>query len=98
MEILQEGTVPAPELWHEEVTCKADDKHDTEEKCGAVLKITAADLVLRYYKGSHFNHYYTAIRCPRCLKWSRVFPPEVVWRPLHSDENRAKAMFDGFGD
>lgn len=97
MKILKEGIVPAPEIWSEEVTCRAKDKHDSEG-CGAVLKITTTDLVLRYWKGAYFTHYYTAIQCPRCLKFNRVFPPETVWRLLHSNENKARATFDGFSD
>jgi hypothetical protein len=97
MEVLKEGQVPAPELWCEEVVCGAKDKHD-QEGCGAVLKVAVSDLILRYWKGSHFNHYYTAVQCPRCLKYNRVHPPKAVWLPLHTEENKAKASFDGFSD
>ena len=97
MEIVKEGSIPSPELWCEEVTCNAKDKHD-KEGCGAVLKITATDLVLAYWEGTHFNHYYTAIKCTRCLKYNRVSPPETVWGPLHMHDNKRNAVFDGFSD
>lgn len=97
MEIIKEGLFHTPEPWSEEAMCNAKDKHD-KSGCSAVLKIAAADLVLMYWKGSHYDHYYTGVQCPCCLKFNRVNPPESVWRPLHTKENQAKALFDGFSD
>ncbi|HVY73060.1 MAG TPA: hypothetical protein VG984_03380 [Candidatus Paceibacterota bacterium] len=98
MEIVKEGSVPPPELWTTTLTCSKDDEHDKKQGCGTQLKAGPPDLVLMYFRGTHFHHYYTAVQCPRCMKYNRVCPPEVVWRPVHTPENKANAIFDGFQD
>jgi hypothetical protein len=95
VEVLKEGVVPKLGDWTIEVTCEKKDEFD-RYGCEAVLKVWKDDLTLKYFRGSHVNHYYTAVQCPRCLKYNRVSPPESVWRPIFSDENKKNAIFDGF--
>jgi hypothetical protein len=94
MELIKDGTSIKPENWRTEVTCEKFDAYD-KEGCGAEYRIDATDLVLRYFRGTHFQHYYTAIQCEQCEKYTRVHdvPPNVL-RGL----SRATATFDGFED
>lgn len=96
MEVLKQGSAPLPEAWSTTLTCSKADEHDQKDGCGAELKVGRDDLVLMYFRGSHFRHYYTAVLCPCCNKYNRVHPPETVWKPLHTPENKEKAIFDGF--
>jgi len=92
MELIKDGTYAHPEEWRVNTTCEKFDKYD-QEGCGAEYTIDATDLVLRYFRGTHFAHYYTAIQCEQCDKYTRVRDvPLTVLRGL----SRATATFDGF--
>lgn len=101
MEVIKEGSVPesvAWGMWKKEVTCEKKDKPDTNG-CGAILRISAGDLCMMYWKGTHSHKYYTATRCPRCLKFNRVFDvPANVLEKVNTPRTRKHAIFDGFGD
>ncbi len=94
MERIKDGQYGQPDEWQANAICEKFDKYD-QEGCGAEYSIDAADLVLRYFRGTHFEHYYTAIQCEQCEKYTRVrdVPPKIL-RGL----NRATATFDGFSD
>ena len=71
MRVLEDSSVSTPEEWHVGVRCGAKDKYDAEG-CGALLEVQMEDLFVAYWHGTHFAHYYTATRCPLCLKLNRV--------------------------
>lgn len=97
MEVVKEGSVPEVVDWNNEIVCEKKDKHDTDG-CGAVLKITADDLCVMYWKGTHSHKYYTAMRCPRCRKFNRVLNvPANVLEKVSTPRARKYAIFDGFG-
>lgn len=84
--------------WRKEVECKKFDQYDNEG-CGAVYRIDPTDLVLRYFKGTHSQKYYTAIQCEQCDKYTRVSSvPQMVLKLVFTEENKKKATFDGFGE
>jgi hypothetical protein len=94
MELVKDGTYGKPEDWKAEVTCKKFDAYD-RKGCGAEYIIDATDLVLRYFRGTHFVHYYSAVQCEQCEKYTRVHDvPVKILRGL----SRATATFDGFSD
>lgn len=97
VEVIREGNVPV--VFEEEVTCARyfKDRNDSDG-CGVVLRVREEDLVLRYYFGSHFKHYYAAVKCPRCGKYTRVPITKPVWERVNTDENCKKSTFDGFDD
>ena len=98
METLKDGVLANIADWCVTVTCEQFDKYDVEG-CGAEYSVEASDLVLRYFKGTHFLHYDTAIRCWQCTKFTRVFDlPAVVLDQVYTPENEAAATFDGFED
>lgn len=98
MEVLQSGIYGSPEEWNQVVVCQKFDEYDSDG-CGAELSIAADDLVLRYFRGTHFKHHYTAICCPECAKYNRVLDvPKPVLQLVYTDENYAAATFDGFKD
>lgn len=104
MKVAKEGNVPDAKDWEIVTLCSKKDKYDTEG-CGAKLEeIREQDLVLMYFKGSHVNHYYSAVRCPRCGKYNRVGNtpetklPQTIWERLDTDKNERAAIFDGFSD
>jgi len=85
--------------WRVDKTCESDDEHDKRTPCGAVLSVKAKDLSLRYWKGSHFNHFYTVVRCPLCGKVNRVRNvPDLVVEKTRTPRNMEQAEFDGFSD
>jgi hypothetical protein len=94
-----EGDESVAENWKAVAVCVRDDKYDEAKPCGAEIEFTVKDLVVRYYKGTHFRHYYIAIVCPRCNKHVRIFSaPMVVYKAARSEENDKKATWDGFAD
>ena len=97
MKVIKKGKVEERKNW-KKVTCQKDDKYDKEEGCGAILSVTVKDLVMMFFRGTHYRHYYTAIKCPQCGKHNRVMLPDSIWRKLNTEENRSKALFDGFSD
>ncbi|HEY4474914.1 MAG TPA: hypothetical protein VJC06_03265 [Candidatus Paceibacterota bacterium] len=98
MEVVKDGKVGNPEEWKTEVICRKKDKFD-EDGCGAVLSVTAKDLVMMYWHGTHFRHNYTAIRCPQCGKHNRIRDvPKLVWEKFNNVENRNKSISDGFSE
>ncbi|MEK7561172.1 MAG: hypothetical protein AAB539_04445 [Patescibacteria group bacterium] len=97
MEIVKDGAIGNPDDWKAEVVCGAKDGMD-KDGCGAVMSITAGDLVIMYWHGTHFRHDYPAVRCPQCGKYSRVKIPTLVWEKLNTVKNRRKAIFDGFSE
>jgi len=97
MEIVKDGNIGNPDDWKAEVKCDKNDKYD-KDGCGAVLSIAAADLVMMYWYGSHFLHFYTAVRCPQCGKYNEVKVPNLVWEKFNTAKNQNKAIFDGFSD
>lgn len=98
MELIKDGKFSNPEEWRATVACEKFDKFDTEG-CGAEYSVEPSDLVLRYFYGTHFQNYYTAIRCQQCDKYTRVndVPPPVL-KLVYTPENEAAATFDGFDD
>ncbi len=98
MEVIEHGSMPVAEEWREDIICQKFDEYDTVG-CDAELRIEASDLVLRYFKGTHFRHYYTAIQCPECNKFTRVQNiPSTILEVAYTGEKRTAATFDGFED
>lgn len=98
METIKDGAYGEPEKWQAEVECKKFDKYD-EKGCGAVYRVDPTDLVLRYFEGTHFTHYYTAFQCVQCMKHTRVKDvPKPIVNTVFTDENKKKATFDGFSE
>lgn len=100
MKVLKKGNVPSLssyEKWSTAVTCKKEDKYD-KKGCGAVLKIKIRDLVLMYYKGAWINHFYMAVQCPVCGKYTSVPVPVAHYERFATAERRSNAIFDGFSD
>ena len=95
VEVKKEGEVPLH--FRMEVRCEKFDNYDTSG-CGAILEVKESDLVLRYWQGSHFNHYYAAVKCPCCGKYTKIKVPSTVFERIDTAENRKKAVFDGFSD
>lgn len=94
MELVKDGIYARPEEWRASVVCEKFDQYD-QEGCGAEYIIDATDLVLRYFRGTHFEHHYTAMQCGQCEKYNRVKDvPVGILRSL----SRATATFDGFED
>jgi hypothetical protein len=98
MKIKEHGKHGDLENWSLEVTCAKDCRERGEGcGCGAVLEIGAADLCLMKWYGTHFAHYYAAVRCPECGSYLEVKDvPEPVWEVLLKD--KSKAVFDGVDD
>ena len=100
MQIVKDGEVGNPDKWKAEVTCEKKDKFDTNG-CSAVLSIILKDMIMMYFEGTHFRHYYTAIKCPRCGKYNRVkdVPVPVLKKFGYDTARRRKsAIFDGFSE
>jgi len=97
MKVIKSGKVEKPENWKAKVTCKKKDELDSTG-CGAVLTVTAKDLVMMYWHGTHSCHYYTAVKCPQCGKYNRAKIPDSVWKEFNTATNRKKAIFDGFDE
>lgn len=97
MKVVSKGAVDS-ENWKASVICHKRDKPD-REGCGAVLEVTKADLEMLFWRGSHFPHYYAAVKCPMCGKHNVPKNiPKPVWEKFNTDKNRIKAVFDGFSD
>ena len=98
MKVLKDGEHGPPEDWSEELTCKKRDKYD-KKGCGAVLQVTFEDLVMMYWHGTHFPHYYSAVKCPQCGKYNATKNlPNPLWVKFNTKARRRKAVFDGFSD
>lgn len=96
MEVLKQGSVPPPQAWTDTITCAKDDEHDKKDGCGAQLKVGLADLVPKYWEGTHTRKYYAVVECPFCAKQSRARLPDAVWKLFFTKEKKAEAAFDGF--
>ena len=98
MEVVKDGKVGNPDNWKIEVVCEKKDKFD-KDGCGAILAVTAEDLVMMYWHGTHFRHYYSGIMCSQCGKYNKVRDvPRPVWIKFSTAENKDKAIFDGFSE
>lgn len=98
MKIVTDGQLGDPAKWTTTVKCGKKDPPDTKG-CGAEMEITATDLILMYWEGTHFTHHYAAVRCPQCGKYNRVKDvPEPIYDKLDTARNRRKAVFDGFSE
>lgn len=101
MKVVKSGMVPKPLIlsaWKASITCEKKDTPDSKG-CGAILEVEAKDLIMMYWKGSHFDHHYAAVKCPCCDKYNRVKEfPDALWQKFSTAERRAKAIFDGFSD
>ena len=103
--VKQGGNVPLP--WKAEVQCKGDGvgrendgygailEVEKNDGCGAILEVEEKDLVLRYWLGTHFQHFYAAVKCPACGKYTRVTTPDNVWERMNTTKNRRKATPNG---
>ncbi len=83
------------------VVCKIKNEGSRkDEGCGAVLKITFADLVLYKWYGTHFTHYSVAIKCPQCKKYVEVAGqvPDGIYNRLNTAKNRKKAVLSGIDE
>jgi len=98
MKILKSGSFKDPEKWRATVTCMKKDKFDTSG-CRAKMEIDMRDLFLMYWEGTHFQHHYTAVRCPQCGKYNRVRNvPDYVLEKVWTCEAKRAAVFDGFSE
>lgn len=86
-----------PATWQATASCLKTDEYD-KEGCGAEMEVAFKDLVLMYWRGTHFRHYYIAIRCPQCEKYNKIIVPVPIWNKIFSDDNKKMAIFDGFAD
>lgn len=64
MRVLKEGSIPEAKDWKAITQCSKKDEFD-QNGCGAELEIIEQDLILMYFEGSHFNHYFqrSGVRC-----------------------------------
>lgn len=97
MEVIRDGNIGNPDDWKTEVTCEKKGGSD-KDGCDAVLSITAKDLIMMYWEGTHFRHDYPAIRCPQCGKYNSVKVPDLVWEKFNTSKNRDESIFDGFSE
>lgn len=100
MKIIKEGNKRyvksvSVKRWKAVVRCRKTNKHDTEKPCGAELEIRAKDLLLMYWWGTHFAHYYAAFACSLCKKITGVDVPEAIFDDLCKRKKRS-ARHDGF--
>ena len=99
MKVLKAGRVSGSgKPWRTKVVCRKRDQFDSEG-CGAQLAVTEKDLVMMYYLGTHFQHFYAAVKCPLCGHYTAPRDiPGPVWSRLDTAAKRAKAVFDGVTD
>lgn len=100
MKILKDGKMGNPEHWKTKVICHKKDKYD-KDGCEAEMEVTATDLVLMYWHGTHWPHYYVAVKCPQCGKYTppgKGNVPEPIFEKINTLENQNMAIFDGFSD
>lgn len=98
MKVIKPGNIgDLDNSWETEVVCEKKDRVD-QIGCGAVLSITAQDLLMMHFFGAIFCHYYSAVRCPQCGKYNRVKTPDLVWEKFNTAANQKKSIFDGFDD
>lgn len=97
MKVIKDGKIGKLEDWKSKITCcKQVSSIDDLDGCGALLEITTKDLVLMKWYGTHFCHHYSAVRCSQCGNYNAVKDlPQPLWEALNTDENRAKAIFNG---
>lgn len=103
MELKKMGTIEPLvvvdwKTWETEVECHKFDEYDEIRPCGAILKISKNDLILRYFEGSYVDHYYAAIQCPYCGKYTKVKVPDIIWKKISTPKKLEKATFDGLSD
>ena len=97
VKVVETGRIPLSKDWTTRVTCKQHSRSKKEGAgCGAVLEVGASDLMLMFWRGTHFAHYYAAVRCPCCGKYNFVHnAPKPIWEKLNTPENQQKAIPDG---
>jgi hypothetical protein len=82
--------------WKGYVSCG---KHHDHEKqgCGAVMEVEEADLILMYWEDASSEHFYPAVRCPLCGKYSEANDvPKSVFERMVDSLKKGKALFDGY--
>lgn len=99
MKVIKNGSVVPGGIdnWKVEVTCHQRIKRE-KEGCGAVLEVAKKDLVMMHWFGTHFQHWYTAVRCPQCGKYNAVDVPDPIWQRFNTKKRRARSVFDGVDD
>lgn len=98
MKVLKHGKIGDLAHWKTVVSCGKKDAYD-EVGCGAELEIAKEDLVLMYWHGTHFPHYYGAVKCPQCGKYNKVKDiPDSTWGEVATPKNKKGAKFDGFSE
>lgn len=96
--MIKDGKIGYPANWKAEIACEKKDKFD-KDGCGAVLRVTAKDLIMMYWKGTRVRRYYTSISCPQCGKHNRTGGvPHPVWKKFATNENIKNAIFDEFSE
>ena len=97
MKVVKDGKIGDLKNWKMKLVCEKKDKYDEKEGCGAELEITKADILIMYWHGTHFPHYYSAVKCPQCGKYIETGGiPKPLWEELATPKNKADAIFDGF--
>jgi phage FluMu protein Com len=88
-------------LWKATVRCAKRDKQD-RKGCGTVVQVTQKDLIMLFWRGSHYPHYYLGVQCPTCGKYNvtkdKDDVPEWIWKKFNTARGKKKAIFDGFSD
>lgn len=98
MDVIKDGEIGNLEDWETEITCDKKNGGDDKEGCGAVLSVNAKDPIMMWWHGTHFKHWYAAVRCPQCGKYNQVKLPDLLWEQFNTTKNKKNATFDGFKD
>jgi len=81
--------------WRGYVSCEKRHEHE-QPGCGAVLEIESGDLTLMYWEDRASQHFYPAVRCPLCGKYTEApRVPKTILENLVRSLGQAKAVFDG---
>ncbi len=93
--ITREGTVPIE--FKATTVCKGLKKGN--RGCGAQMEFVERDLKLVWWHGTHFKHYYAAVKCPACGVFTATKEiPQIVWERINTEKNKREATFDGHND
>jgi hypothetical protein len=82
--------------WKGYVSCEKHHDHE-REGCGAVMEVEEGDLILMYWEDRSLEHFYPAVRCPLCGKYTEVKNvPMAVFERTVDSLKKGKTVFDGY--
>jgi len=94
MKVVKEGNTPSLRKWKVIVKCSGCGT-DRGKGCGAELEVKFKDLVMMHWYGTHFPHYYIAVKCPMCFKFTSVETLDSIWEKFNTEKNRKNSVFSG---